>query len=97
MHGTRFTSHTTKWRENAGGDLVRNGGNPLKPGRELAALPRHNGPELTTTTTINPTTGADLQTYQHHTETERDGIFDAAHVAFNMWRCRPLKEWTDII
>ncbi len=52
---------------------------------------------MSTTTTINPTTGDDLVTYQHHTDTEVDGIVDAAHAAFGDWRRRPLKERADIV
>ncbi len=52
---------------------------------------------MTTTTTINPTTGDDLVTYQDHTDAEVDGIVDAAHAAFGEWRRRPLNERSDIV
>jgi len=52
---------------------------------------------MTTTTTVNPTTGEDLVTYQYHTDTEVDQIVDAAHAAFDTWRRRPLKDRIDIV
>ncbi len=52
---------------------------------------------MTTTTTINPTTGADLATYEHHTDTELDAIVDAAHASFGEWRRRPLQARADIV
>ncbi len=52
---------------------------------------------MTTTTTVNPTTGEDLVMYPHHTDVELDQIVDAAHAAFGAWRRRPLKDRTDIV
>ncbi len=52
---------------------------------------------MTTTTTVNPTTGDDLVTYQHHTDTELDEIVVAAHAAFGEWRRRALEERAGIV
>ncbi len=52
---------------------------------------------MTSTTTINPTTGAELATYEDHTDDELTGIVDAAHGAFDDWRKRPLKERAGIV
>jgi len=51
---------------------------------------------MTTTTTINPMTGADLATHEHHTDTDIDAIVDAAHASFNEWRRCPLQAWAHI-
>lgn len=50
-----------------------------------------------TTTTVNPSTGEQLATYEDHTNAEVDAIIAAAHVAFDTWRRRPIKERSDII
>jgi succinate-semialdehyde dehydrogenase/glutarate-semialdehyde dehydrogenase len=52
---------------------------------------------MTTTTTVNPTTGNDLATYQDHTVAEVEEIVDAAQAAFGVWRRRPLSERADIV
>ncbi len=49
------------------------------------------------TTTINPTTGKDLATYENHTDGELAEIVDSAHDAFDDWRRRPLKERAEIV
>lgn len=51
---------------------------------------------MDSTTTINPTTGKDLATYDNHTDEELSGIVDAAHEAFGDWRRRPLEQRADI-
>ncbi len=52
---------------------------------------------MTSTTTINPTTGDVLATYENHSDAELRQIVDSAHEAFDTWRKRPLKERADIV
>lgn len=52
---------------------------------------------MSATTTINPTTGSDLATYDDHTDAEVEAIVEAAHDAFGEWRRRPLKERADAV
>lgn len=52
---------------------------------------------MTSTTTINPTTGEQHATYDNHTDDELAQIVDSAHQAFDDWRRRPLKERADIV
>ncbi len=49
------------------------------------------------TTTVNPTTGADLVTYDDHSDAEVNEIVDAAQAAFQDWRRRPLSERADVV
>lgn len=51
---------------------------------------------VSSTTTINPTTGEELATYENHTDDELNQIVDAAHDAFDDWRRRPLKERAEL-
>jgi len=46
-------------------------------------VPPHS---MTSTTTINPTTGDELATYENHTDAELAEIIDSAHDAFDDWR-----------
>lgn len=52
---------------------------------------------MSSTTTINPTTGEDFATYDNHSDDELAQIVDAAHDAFDDWRKRPLKERVGIV
>lgn len=52
---------------------------------------------MSTSTTINPTTGEDLTTYDDHTDADVEAISAAAHAAFGEWRRRPLKERAEIV
>jgi succinate-semialdehyde dehydrogenase/glutarate-semialdehyde dehydrogenase len=52
---------------------------------------------MTSTTTINPTTGEPHATYENHTDDEVGQIVDRAQDAFDDWRRRPLKERAGII
>lgn len=54
-------------------------------------------PFVTSTTTINPTTGQELATYENHTDDELRQIVAAADEAFDEWRRRSLKERADIV
>lgn len=47
---------------------------------------------MASTTTINPTTGEDLKTYEMHTDDEVGQIIEATHTAFESWRTVPLEE-----
>ncbi len=52
---------------------------------------------VTTTTTINPTTGEQLATYDNVTDDELTRIVDSAHEAFDAWRKRPIAERSSIV
>jgi len=52
---------------------------------------------MASTTTINPATGEDLKTYQHHTDAEVGQIVEATHAAFDSWRHVPLSERAEVI
>ena len=52
---------------------------------------------MTSTTTINPTTGEPLAAHENQTGEEVGQIVDRAHAAFDDWRRRPLKERAGII
>lgn len=52
---------------------------------------------MTTSTTINPTTGETLASYESHTADEVHVIVESAHEAFLGWRRRPVKDRADII
>lgn len=52
---------------------------------------------MSTTTTINPATGQDLQTYDDHTDTELAQIVDDAHEGFAKWRRRSVSERAEVI
>ncbi|MEQ8842063.1 MAG: NAD-dependent succinate-semialdehyde dehydrogenase [Acidimicrobiales bacterium] len=51
---------------------------------------------MSTSTTINPTTGEEIATYDDHTDADVEAIVDAAQAAFGEWRRRPLEDRTDI-
>ncbi len=52
---------------------------------------------MATSTTVNPTTEEDLETYEVHTDREVEAIVDAADVAFGQWRRLPLEDRADIV
>jgi succinate-semialdehyde dehydrogenase / glutarate-semialdehyde dehydrogenase len=52
---------------------------------------------MTSTTTINPTTGEPHATHENHTDEELAQIVDRAQDAFEDWRRRPLKERAGIV
>lgn len=52
---------------------------------------------MTSTTTINPTTGEQHAAHENHTDDELAQIVDSAQEAFDDWRKRPLKERADIV
>ncbi len=51
---------------------------------------------MTSSQTIDPTTGDVIETYEHHSDETANEILDGAHEAFGEWRRRPLKERTEI-
>lgn len=52
---------------------------------------------MSTSTTINPTTGEELTTYEGHTDAEVSQIVDSAQAAFESWRRRPIGERADVV
>lgn len=52
---------------------------------------------MSSTTTINPATGEDLVTYEHHTDAEVTEIVDASQAAYQDWRRRPVAERADVV
>ncbi|QWC85792.1 NAD-dependent succinate-semialdehyde dehydrogenase [Nocardioidaceae bacterium] len=51
---------------------------------------------MPSTTTRNPATNEDLQTYEHHTDAEVVEIVQAADTAFDAWRRRPIQERAEV-
>lgn len=52
---------------------------------------------MSSITTVNPTTGEELATYDSHSDAEVTDIVDAAQAAFEDWRRRPLSERAAVV
>ena len=52
---------------------------------------------MTTNTTINPTTGEELASYEEHTDDELSEIIDSAQSAFEEWRRRPVEDRAAVV
>jgi succinate-semialdehyde dehydrogenase/glutarate-semialdehyde dehydrogenase len=52
---------------------------------------------MATITTVDPATGAELATYETHTEAQLDATLEAAHTSYVVWSRVPVSERTDLL